>query len=93
MRARFACPHPPGVLDVSLPLLDTLPAGHLHQIRIAALGRSIDAALRSSSQHCQLKTATEPPLIRVLAGTGAAAGGLLLVGIAWWWTTRRKRDR
>jgi hypothetical protein len=93
VRARFACPHPPGLLEVSLPLLDTLPAGHLHQIRITAPGRSTDAVLRSSSQHAQLKTGTEPPLIRFLTGTSAAAGGLLLVGIAWWWTARRKRDR
>jgi hypothetical protein len=39
VRVRFPCPHPPGLLDVSLPLLDTLPAGHLHQIRVTALGR------------------------------------------------------
>jgi hypothetical protein len=93
VHARFACPHPPGVLDVSLPLLDTLAAGHLHQIRVTALGRSIDAVLRTSSQHVQLKTGTEPPVVRALAGTSAAAGGLLLVGIAWWWTARRKRER
>ena len=93
VRARFACPHPPGVLDVSLPLLDLLPAGHLHQIRITALGRSTDAVLRSSSQHAELKTGTEPPLVRVFVGMAAAAGGLLLVGFAWWWSTRDKRDK
>jgi hypothetical protein len=93
VRARFGCPHPPGTLDVSLPLLDTLPAGHLHQVRITASGRSIDAVLRSSSQHAQLKTGAEPPLVRVVVGTSAAAVGLLVVGLAWWWKARRERER
>jgi hypothetical protein len=93
LHVRFSCPAPPGVLDVSLPLLDALPAGHVHLIHVTAAGRSLDLVLRSSRQHAQLKTGTVPPLFRVLVGTAAAATGILLVGLARWWRTRSKRER
>ncbi len=92
VRATFECPHRPGALAVSLPLLDELGASHVHRVHLVGGGHESSVELRSSRASAALVVGGAPAsrsranateIVLVLAALGGA--------VATWRTWKSKR--
>jgi hypothetical protein len=93
LHAAFDCPHPPHELVVSLPLLDELPAGHVHLVRLSSgHDHETQSALRSSGARATLLLSPRPPTTPWLPTAAVVLAGIALALVAfvrWRRTTRR----